>query len=227
MTDASDRLAYLRPFWDQMVGGLGSPDSDLSDRSFQNLIQAYREPHRRYHTTEHLAELCRLFEDCRDQFSNPSAVLAAIFYHDVVYRVPADPGTSNEQLSAEYADVDLAALGFLNPFIERIHQLILATLTHKLLSEKDSDAALFLDMDMSVLGRDPVGYRIYIDQIRDEYSIIPDELFYAGRMVRFLVPTLESERIFWSDFFHSGYESRARENLAGECSAIQKMLAQH
>ncbi len=52
-------------------------------------------------------------------------------------------------------------------------QLILMTKSHSVVGKGDidaEDAALFLDMDMAVLGSDPQTYQTYADNIHREFA---------------------------------------------------------
>ena len=52
----------------------------------------------------------------------------------------------------------------------------------------------------------------YERQIAREYSLIPPELYAAGRR-KFLETVLAMPRIYLSDYFHARLDARARENL--------------
>src|SRR3954467_11456663 len=75
---------------------------------FDRLVAAHTEPHRFYHTLEHLAEMFRVAGKLADAASAPAAVHLAVWFHDAVY----DPrATDNEGRSAALAAELLRPLG--------------------------------------------------------------------------------------------------------------------
>jgi predicted metal-dependent HD superfamily phosphohydrolase len=73
------------------------------------LLQAYSEPNRKYHTIEHIGSLLRQLEDHGHAVVDRDAVVLAMLFHDVVY----DPlRHDNEERSAALAGARLAFLGF-------------------------------------------------------------------------------------------------------------------
>jgi len=88
------------------------------------LLRAYAEPHRHYHTIDHIASLLRLLDEHGDGVIDRNAVALAILFHDVVY----DPARhDNEQISAGLVEECLAPLGFKGKFVAKIERYILAT----------------------------------------------------------------------------------------------------
>jgi predicted metal-dependent HD superfamily phosphohydrolase len=82
---------------------------------------------------------------------------------------------------------------------DEVYDLILRTKHHKTDAHTtpgaygQDDLHFFLDFDMAVLGRDPVSYRTYAEQIRQEYIHIPEEMFNKGRRQ---VSEFQSPRMF-------------------------------
>jgi predicted metal-dependent HD superfamily phosphohydrolase len=118
---------------------------------WEELQARYREPHRAYHTLEHLTECFAWFEQVRPLARHAGDVAFALFYHDAVYDTHA---SDNEDLSAELATA------VLNDYVrgdsepERIISLILAT-KHDAVPVSE-DAKLFTDIDLSILAAAPV-----------------------------------------------------------------------
>ena len=205
-------------YWPKFASGLTSAKTAEQGAG---LKARYREPHRGYHNTFHLADLFSLYDDCISFLKNPQAVLAAIFYHDAIY----DPAAKdNEEQSAALARKDLAAMAFPPAFIDRVAELILYTKSHDC-PPGDNDAALFLDMDMAILGANPARYAQYIKGVRQEYAIYDDKAFYAGRLNLFLLPTAQKPRLFHTPLFEKRFGAKARTNMRGEIAAIRKTLA--
>jgi predicted metal-dependent HD superfamily phosphohydrolase len=99
-----------------------------------------------------------------------------------------------------------------------VHEYILATKHHQL-DVSDKDLALFLDMDMSILGSCLPEYLAYARAIRKEYSHISDDVYCAKRadvLRGFLAGT-----IFHTTAF-SLWEDRARTNLMHEVAFLDE-----
>ena len=73
--------------WHQLWNGLGIRDPDPA--LLPALLARYSEPHRKYHTLEHLDACRRNFALVRDQATHPSEVELALWFHDAIYEIPA------------------------------------------------------------------------------------------------------------------------------------------
>jgi predicted metal-dependent HD superfamily phosphohydrolase len=182
---------------------------------FDDLAQAYAEPQRAYHTLEHIRDCLAEFDGASRLAEHPVEVEAALWLHDVVY----DPRASdNEERSADWAENVLTNRGVPAPIIARIRTLILAT-RHQIIPE-DKDAALLVDIDLSILGRDTATFERYEQQIRQEYDFVPEQAFREGR-ARILESFIQREFIYQTFFFRERYESRARENLSRSIAKLR------
>lgn len=94
--------------------------------------------------------------------------------------------------------------------------MIVATATHQ---SDDLETQIFLDADMAILGASPEVYAAYIAAVRHEYTIYPDLIYNGGRR-KFVAATLQRERIYHTDHFHSRYEAQARINLSQELKSL-------
>ena len=57
-----------------------------ADRSLCHaLLARYSEPHRRYHTLQHLAECFAAFDEIADLAEHPPDVELALWFHDAIY----------------------------------------------------------------------------------------------------------------------------------------------
>lgn len=178
---------------------------------WQNILTHYQQPNRHYHTLKHIEAMYQYFLAIKNQLHNPSSVLLALVFHDVIY----DPTkTDNEAQSAIFLQHELSR--FLpKKLIETASELILATQKHQLADPNNSDMAYFLDMDLAILGQDTEIYQTYVKAIRQEYHHISESDFRLGRTV-VLQNFLQRERLFFSDYFFDKYETQARQNLAQE-----------
>jgi predicted metal-dependent HD superfamily phosphohydrolase len=135
-----------------------------------NLLAAYQEPQRRYHTLQHIDECLSLLSQCIGACQHPDEVALAIWYHDVVYK----PGAKdNEERSAARACAELLALRLKPESVDRISAMVLATKHHKANSAQNPDEQVLIDIDLAVLGAEPERFAEYSRQIRAEYAYVP------------------------------------------------------
>jgi predicted metal-dependent HD superfamily phosphohydrolase len=181
--------------------------ADDGRRVFDDLLRAYREPHRRYHGVDHL-------RDCLEQLdAAPAAGEArdlaetALWFHDAVY-VPG--AADNEARSAEWASRALAVAGSPETRAQQVARLI--RLTDHARPADDPVGALVCDVDLSILGRPPAEFAEYERRIRAEYESIPEPLYRMAR-ASVLAGLLAREQLYRTDHFRARYEAAARRNL--------------
>jgi predicted metal-dependent HD superfamily phosphohydrolase len=185
--------------------------------AFAELVSAYSEPSRHYHTLDHIAALFQQLDQHGEGLADRSAVELAIFFHDAAY-VPTC--SDNEAESAALARERLTALGLPAGLVARVADLILAT-RHGMEQpeQQDSDRALLLDLDLSVLAADRSVYSAYARAIRSEYAIYPDEVYRPGRR-RVLGQFLARSRIYETSRLHRLWDAAARANIAWELAEL-------
>lgn len=188
-------------FW-RKAGAQGDPG-----QPYANLVARYAEPHRAYHNLAHIAHCLDEFEAARSLAGDPNAIEMAIWFHDAVY----DPkAKDNEERSAELAVAVANGAGLSAAFAQRVRELILATKHAQ--PPANPDAALLVDVDLSILGQPLERFDEYERQIRREYDWVEEQAFGKGRSA-ILKSFLERPTIFSTERFRSKYETRARENL--------------
>ena len=182
---------------------------------FAKLQRAYHEPQRAYHNDRHLLDCLQQFDCIRDQAIAPAQVEIAIWYHDAIY----DPRASdNEARSAAWARRDLQQ-GRVHPErVEAIDDLIMAT-KHDTAAESP-DAALLVDIDLSILGRSREEFDHYDQAIRSEYAWVPEDEYRLGRSA-VLERLLARPAIYATPWFRARYEKHARRNLALAVEQLQ------
>lgn len=235
--DISNQTALKKRFknyWQKILGS-GSRAifvENISDYDpmFERIWQAYNEPHRAYHTVEHLAELFDKMEENRRHINDLPFIIAVIFWHDLAYKSDRESvlaGFNNEEASAIFAEEDLKSLGFEDYFIKKVAETIRMTRGHLKAQPDIGDAALFLDMDISILAARPERFRTYCNQVREEFKEFTDAEFLNGRVNNFLVPYVaHREPLFKTDLFRQRYENIARSNIEGELKSQRQVLAQ-
>ncbi len=180
----------------------------------------YGEPQRHYHTWAHIEALLGHYRRWVRYLNRPGPVLWALYWHDAVY----DPqAKDNEEQSAQLLLRDAA--GHLSPQdMTFAAAIIRATATHTVpdaLSASDTeDLALFLDMDLSILGAPQPVYDRYEQDIRAEYAFVPEAAYRAGRGT-ILKDFLARPRLYFTDIAHTEWDAQARANLARAVGALE------
>jgi predicted metal-dependent HD superfamily phosphohydrolase len=188
--------------WDATWRTLGAnADSAL----LGELLKAYSEPHRHYHTVRHLEECFAQFDLLKPDAERPGEVELALWFHDAIY----DPRRSdNEERSAQWAFEALSPVS--RAAAERVRELVLNT-RHAAVPV-GSDAKVLVDVDLSILGADEKRFDEYAAQVRKEYAWVPRPLYRRGRR-KILEGFLERPTIFSTATFVARYETQARRNL--------------
>ena len=203
----------IRGVWEQLAGKYNN-NPELIDRFFGEIARKYTSSRRHYHNLHHIQALLQFCETYAGQLQDRDVVMFSIFYHDIIYNVLRK---DNEPRSARLAVKRLLTLGVPAEKIEQVKIFIEATQTHTVSSDVTytTDLKLFLDFDMSILGAGWDNYETYTRQVRREYRIYPDKLYYPGRR-QFLQHCLQAAFIFQTPLFRDLYEAKAKENMARE-----------
>lgn len=171
------------------------------------LLACYAEPHRHYHSMQHLRECLALLDRLALQAQSAAQVEMALWFHDAIY----DTGRhDNEQRSADWARQSAIDLGVDPGQAQRIADLILVT-RHDAVPA-DADAALLVDIDLAILGAAPARFDEYERQVREEYHQVPDADFRRGRAA-ILQQFLARETLYSTPECRSWFEAAARDNL--------------
>jgi predicted metal-dependent HD superfamily phosphohydrolase len=194
---------------------LGVPTSARLQDLFAELASRYAEPHRFYHTGQHLAECFERWSELRERARHPAEVEVALWFHDAVYDTHSD---SNESRSADLALDATQSLGVDAMSAQRIYDLIL--ITRHAMMPVGQDAPLIVDTDLATLGAESVRFVEYEHQVRKEYAWVPENVF-RERRAKVLRGFLERPYIFSTDLFRARYESRARENIRQSLAALR------
>ena len=171
------------------------------------LINAYSQPHRYYHTLQHIDECFSLLQNVYDFAERPAEVALAIWFHDYVY---APRETDNEERSAKWAEITILGSSAKAEVAERVKDLVLATKHDSPLI--GGDAKLLVDIDLAILGATDERFEEYEKQIRQEYSWVPEDKYRKARR-DILLGFLDREFIYSTSYFSYKYEEKARANL--------------
>jgi predicted metal-dependent HD superfamily phosphohydrolase len=163
-----------RASWIDAWRGLHVRTAD--DAVLDALLARYSEPHRAYHTLQHLDECLEALARERMHATRPAEIALALWFHDAIYDVHRH---DNEEQSAEWAQDALLAAGADADAAGRVHALVMATCHHA--QPEDADAQLLVDIDLSILGAPAARFAEYERQIRVEYAHVPPEVFEPRR----------------------------------------------
>jgi predicted metal-dependent HD superfamily phosphohydrolase len=199
--------------WQRLWRELGADPVPLG--LYNQLVAAYSEAHRRYHTLQHLRACLVHLDAAATLAQRPAEVELALWFHDAVY----DPRCAdNEERSAEWAWRSILAAGCEEEIAQRVQDMVLATQGHD--ASDDPDTRLLLDIDLAILGAAPARFDEYEAQIRAEYAHVAEPQFRAGR-AQVLAAFLARPRIYLTSAFHDALEHRARENIGRSLAALQ------
>jgi len=191
--------------WRATCHGLGvtAPDEGL----YQSLVARYSEPHRRYHTVQHLDECFARLDEGRHLAERIHEIELALWFHDAVYDTRSQ---DNEGQSAALAVAAVERSGLARVVGERVQTLILATKHDGLATTED--AALLIDVDLAILGATTERFDEYEQQVREEYSWVPGVMFRRKRR-EILEAFLARPCVYNTEHFRARYEAAARANL--------------
>ena len=196
--------------WLELATELDLASEPTNDIGF-DLAACYTEPHRHYHTMEHITAVLQHLTELH--VATPTAKLAA-FFHDAVY----DPTRGdNEAQSAELAREVLVAVD--RPEADDVAAIVLATATHELPDGAPRETAAFLDADLAILAAPPEVYDAYTENVRKEYGHVSDANFRTGR-AGILEGFLTRDQLFFTTAGQAKFDALARTNLRREIESL-------
>lgn len=209
----------FRVAWERHVG-----TGEAADRWLESVVTRHREAHRHYHDVRHVRWVVRHVIELADGLADthgvalhdPGAVVAAAFFHDVIY----DPTASdNEAASAALAAAALGELGWSASRVSSVVAMIEGTAHHRVDPAITADTAVLYAADLGVLAADPAGYSDYVRNVRREYDHVDADDWRTGR-ASVLRSFLERESIYAPVLGLHTWERRARANLTAELGAL-------
>lgn len=190
--------------WQAAWQALGAHDGEALHAE---LLARYAEPHRAYHTQQHLAECLALFGEFSTLAERPAEIEIALWFHDAIYDVHRH---DNEALSAEWACTALLDAGAAPDAAERVAALVLAT-RHSV-APATPDEQLLVDIDLAILAAAPARFAEYEAQIGVEYGHVPQPLFNEKRG-EILAGFLARPVLYGTEALRIRFEAAARRNL--------------
>lgn len=206
-----ERLDALQRSWVNLLAPFGVTPA-AAYPAFDRLVEAYSQPHRHYHTLEHVGEVLRV----AGRLKGDAAVQLAVWYHDAVY----DPrAKDNEARSGELAERELAALGLPAGVTKLVGDLVRSTAHFDGPTLAGPSFDVLHDADLAILGAGEARYARYAADVRKEYAWVPEADYRVGRR-KVLETFLARPRIFRTEVLFTEGEEAARRNLAAEMAAL-------
>lgn len=188
-----------------------NPDAEVVGRE---LLAAWSEPHRRYHSIGHLRDILDHVEELAGYADDADAVRLAAWYHDSVYAGLPD----DEERSARRAEEDLSALGLEPQLVDEVARLVRMTVSHDP-APGDHNGEVLSDADLASLAVPHERYVLNTAAIRAEYAHIPDDVFRKGRL-QVLVGLLDGPGVFRTERGRRKWEGPAQHNLRAELATL-------
>lgn len=173
----------------------------------EDLLDAWREGNRHYHTLRHLVECLALLDRFRHLAKHPDDIELALWLHDLIL----DPKAfDNEERSAIWAEQVLPTVGLPLERVARVAAMVRATAAHA--QPADADAQLMLDIDLGILAAAPERLDQYERQIQAEYAWVPWATYREARM-RILGEFQARSPLYVTEAFRTEHEVIAHANL--------------
>lgn len=192
-----------------------SADSIVARRAGAELLTRWAQPHRRYHTVQHLSEMLAALERLGAGLSGRDRRLSrvAAWLHDAVYDVHAAPGVM-ERDSARLARRALTDVGVDPCDIQVVEDLILLTIEHGT-GLPGALAEVFTDADLAILAAPADRFDEYCAQVRTEYAHVPDADYAAARG-EILAALVDRPDVYRTRFARARWTAAARANVRRE-----------
>jgi pantetheine-phosphate adenylyltransferase len=190
---------------------------------YKTIRLLYSDNDRRFHALSHIVDGLNVMQKIEDQIEDPKAFKLGWLFHDSVYDLAQSENdrpccASNEQRSAELMAKHAKGWGFDDATIKKASNLILKT-EYGLATPTTNDEKLFVDLDLSTLGRTPEFFQRYEENIRQEHSRIPDDAWKAGRTA--FLESLDTNALYRTPYFQNEYGAQAKANIAASLEALK------
>lgn len=200
----------LRDRYCDLVARLGGNES-AATAAFDAVHNAWNSDARSYHSVEHLVDCLYQLDMAKAATVATDVVEFALWYHDVVY----DPrARGNEERSAQMLLNDAAWLGLPSRVASAAADLVRATAhANGAAAQPSTEAALILDIDLSIFGRDVLRFMDFEYGVEEEYAHV-SEFWFRLRRGQFLAALLKRPQLFRTETFRARYEQLARAQIA-------------
>lgn len=185
-------------------------DDYLIEIISNNILNFYTIPERAYHNIDHVNECLKEFDNKpKDNLNDAqqNIIRYSLLYHDCIH---FPKFKNNEIFSSNIAYVNLITLGFDDNFASQVCNAIRFT-CHKC-STDYKIYQIVMDIDLSILGKDPEIFTGYENLIKLEYDFVNMEDYKKGR-IKVLNSFLSKKHIYHTSYYRDKYEKQAIKNI--------------
>jgi len=174
---------------------------------YRQLIKAWSARARHYHALAHLEACLVELDSVRSAAIRVAEIEMALWFHDAIYKTYSK---TNEERSAEWARLFLVKAGASSDVAQRVQRYVLAT--RHTADGLSGDAALTVDIDLSILGMPRDAYDAFERNVRKEYWWVSHQRYVHGRAA-ILQSFLDRPFIYGTPVMRERYENAARDNI--------------
>jgi predicted metal-dependent HD superfamily phosphohydrolase len=222
-----NQVERFKFYWENLLNSLEKEQifsGSFLDRStawdiFHIICTFYNSPNRYYHNLTHILDMLDNSQEIisKDIIFDKTILQTAIIFHDVI--MVGNSGQS-ETASASFAYQCLDSLDSIDEFKHEVYNMIMATnYSNPPKFELTTEIKLLIDLDFHILSRPWDIYGEYTRNVRKEYDIIADHIFYYGR-ISFLNNLLKKD-IFQTEEFKNRYQLSTKHNIILELNSIK------
>ncbi len=209
----------LRTDWIKLLSKISDDEDQIRD-TFDRIVQFYNSEGRYYHNLSHIGYMLTEAGKLSTVLNDYDSFLYAIWFHDVIYDTKR---SDNEEKSSEFAEKFLKSINYDVENNNKVINLIIKTKNHSHIDlNEDYDTQVFLDLDLLILGANKELYRKYAENVRKEYSFVPDKI-YAEERIKILDVFLNQEYVFKTERFRKQFEQRVRKNIQSEINTLEHL----
>jgi len=197
-------------------------DPGPARKAGEDLVDRWREPHRVYHSTLHLAvalnALDAIAADSEVSERTVWRARLALWFHDAVHDGVARQDEERSAALVEELLGPLTGAAVSTEDVDEVARLVLTTADHDPAPD-DVVGGLVSDADLAVLGGTPAAYTRYTHQVRAEYCDVPEPLFRTAR-AEVLRALLAGDPLFRTAPGAARWQPAAETNLAAELASL-------
>lgn len=222
----------VKSAWDSTCTYLFGSDSKQYE-ALTTLVLAYTASNRAHHTIHHIMDMISVIDELiAMEYDTPPmdiyhTMIYAAFFHDIVCSGKSDDELQSAIVAVTWISLDDRSRKHkISTLTQQVRELILLTKDHNLSNIQFvplTAAKIFIDADLAILSEHKTTYTKYTENIRKEYSHIPEHDYYFGRGA-FLQKMLNKNSIFYTNHMITYANNNARDNMKAELDIIDKII---
>jgi pantetheine-phosphate adenylyltransferase len=216
-----EKYNQLFKYWSNVI----SVDK-IEEKWFNYIFDKYSEPHRFYHSVDHLLFLLKQITQLKfykmqnkmnnEEFDDNCLIFTLFcFFHDIEYTIGSK---SNEDDSVKVFKDYAKNVSIDSNIKNKVIEAILLTKNHKLKSN-EWIVNFCLDCDLMILLAEEEKFQTYCEQIRKEYAIFPDDVYNVKR-IEFLSDMLDVYPFVCSRLHDDTLKHRYKTNINNAILAL-------